>query len=77
MKSKKELEKQFKAHNESNEKLKEDFKMSPDIGDSIALTFAFPVDPLNKGEVKSVGGIVKRRGHNQVKLKGSKKTIKM
>jgi len=61
----------------SKQKLKEDFKMSPDIGDSIALTFAFPVDPLNKGEVKSVGGIVKRRGHNQVKLKGSKKTIKM
>jgi len=27
MKSKKELEKQFKAHNESNEKLKEDFKV--------------------------------------------------
>lgn len=63
----------------SKQKLKEDFKMSPDIGDAIALTFAFPTDPLRASEVKTVGGLFdkKKASLKQVKIKGGKKNIKL
>jgi hypothetical protein len=37
-------------------KIKQDFGRSPDIGDAIALTFAFPVSNQGNREIKKVGG---------------------
>lgn len=62
----------------SKQKLKEDFKKSPDVLDSLALTFAFPTDPLRGNQVKAVGGIDQpKRTRQNVKVKGNRKSIKI
>lgn len=48
----------------SKKKLKEDYKASTDIGDSIALTFAFPVKK-NQAPAKRVGALNKKKEENK------------
>lgn len=57
------------------EKIKQELKMSPDIGDSIALTFAYPTDPLKNSELKVKGGLFNKS--KDIKIKHKRKTVKL
>jgi hypothetical protein len=60
----------------SKQKIRDDFKMSTDIGDAFALTFAFPVVNTYGQKVKRSGQIDhKKKGTNKPKLR--RKTVKL